>query len=73
MKSLLQSLEQKFQSIQSLRILALNNDETLLNFLIHNAKAREVFFTRISLESRDLGISTPPPFASKAKNLAILN
>lgn len=51
MKTLLKDLEEKFESIQALKLLALNYDEALLAYLAHNTKAKELFFTHI----------TPPP------------
>lgn len=50
MKTLLKDLEEKFESIQALKLLALNNDEALLAYLAHHTKAREAFF-----------FSPPPP------------
>lgn len=44
MKALLESLEEKFTSIQSLKTLALNYDEALLTYLAKHPKARVKFF-----------------------------
>lgn len=57
MKTLLKDLEEKFESIQALKLLALNYDEALLAYLAHNTKAKEVFFTHI----------TPPPLNNAKK------
>lgn len=57
MKALLESLEQKFGSIQSLKLLALQFDEGLLTYLLQDSKAKEVFFTKIRTDYSSL----PPP------------
>ncbi len=61
MKALLESLEEKFTSIQSLKTLALNYDEALLTYLAKHPKARAKFFL------------PPPPLSLRSENLAILN
>ena len=45
--TLLQILQEKFQSIENLRTLAIDYDRELLSFLLENAEFRERFFTRI--------------------------
>ena len=57
MKALLARLEEKFESIQKLKILALKQDEVLLTTLLQDSKLKETFFTQI----RILSIHTPPP------------
>ena len=57
MKALLARLEEKFESIQKLKILALKQDEVLLTTLLQDSKLKETFFTQI----RILSIPTPPP------------
>ncbi len=45
--NLLQTLQEKFQSIENLRTLAIDSNRELLSFLLENAEFRERFFTRI--------------------------
>ena len=70
MKALLARLEEKFESIQKLKILALKQDEVLLTTLLQDSKLKETFFTQI----RILSIPTPPPrnWHDKARNFPTL-
>ena len=45
--NLLQTLQEKFQSIENLRTLAIDSNRELLSFLLENAEFRERFFTRV--------------------------